>query len=226
MFTLFKLNSVIYTCLILTISTRYLSRPSENTWQINRPICGFFIIISIGFFLFIFFIYRKLLFWQGLLFWQVYFFFLIYIIWEILSKINLIWTIVLDVFVLSLNEIVWYILAISIRYWNRPSNIPHQSRLVNLYPLPHSSWTSKHLNMHVFGLMKCTCRGKYTVKPKCIQTPSIFVPVLQFIHYSLENVWQKLRFELCQNKSILIMSHKFNRKVCNEFGWIAVSCSI
>ncbi len=30
----------------------------------------------------------------------------------------------------------------------------------------------------------------------------------------------------CQNKFILIMSDNFDRKVCNELGWIAVNCQL
>ncbi len=69
---------------------------------------------------------------------------------------------------------------------------------------------------------------KHTVKPKFIQTPSTFLTLSQFIHYSLENgnkIWQELRVKLFQNKFILIISDNFDRKVCNELGWIAVSCS-
>ncbi len=39
-----------------------------------------------------------------------------------------------------------------------------------------------------------------TVKPKCIQTPSTYLTLSQFIHYSLENG---------NNKWILIMSDNF-----------------
>ncbi len=39
-------------------------------------------------------------------------------------------------------------------------------------------------------------------------------------------IWQELRVKLCQNKLILIMSDNFDRKVCNELGWIAISCQL
>ncbi len=66
-----------------------------------------------------------------------------------------------------------------------------------------------------------------TVKPRFIQTSSTFLTLSQFIRYSLENgnkIWQELRVKLFQNTFILIMSDNVDRKICNEFGWIAVSC--
>ncbi len=49
--------------------------------------------------------------------------------------------------------------------------------------------------------------------------------ISQFIRYSLENsnkIWEELRVKPCQNKFILIKSDNFDRKVWNEFSWIAV----
>ncbi len=48
-----------------------------------------------------------------------------------------------------------------------------------------------------------TVKIKYTVKPKCIQTPSTFLTLSQFIHYSLENEKELFNFgedKLCQKK--------------------------
>ncbi len=68
----------------------------------------------------------------------------------------------------------------------------------------------------------------HTVKPKCIQIPSTFLTLSQFIHNRLENgkkIWQELRAELnCVWKIIiLLMADNSDRKVYNELGWIAVS---
>ncbi len=68
-------------------------------------------------------------------------------------------------------------------------------------------------------LFRCVQTGWCSVKPKCIQTPSTFLTLSQFIHYSWDNgnkIWQELRVKLCQNKFILIMSDNFDRKLCNK----------
>ncbi len=49
------------------------------------------------------------------------------------------------------------------------------------------------------------------------------------IRYSSEKgnkIWKEPRVKLFQDKFILIMSDNFDRKVCNELGWIAVSCHL
>ncbi len=76
-------------------------------------------------------------------------------------------------------------------------------------------------------LYNLVCITLYTVKPKFIQTPSTFLILSQFIRYSLENgnkIWQELKSETVSEQIHLDMSDNFDRKVCNEFGWIAVSC--
>ncbi len=60
-----------------------------------------------------------------------------------------------------------------------------------------------------------------------IQTPSAFLTLSQFVHYSLENGKNMTNsVKLCQNKFFLIMSDNFDGKVCNELGWIAFSCQL
>ncbi len=121
----------------------------------------------------------------------------------------------------------------------RTCGLKTQQRLLSAWAEPHLSISGVlHLCVRSVTWLQCfNCAGgtwgavlwwhinrfkkkrkKYihTVKSKIIQTPSTFLTLSQFIHYSLENgnkIWQELRVKLCQSKLILIMSDNFGRKV-------------